>query len=219
MKRPTSRAAHRLCHPAVALFVAAMLSGCGFGGPKNFENENDRLRAENLELRRQVQRLDEALALRLGEVRSLRAKLDGQRAAPPGVETPILSAIRLDRHSGPIDEDGDGRPDAVVAYVRTLDQRGRFLPVAAEVALALAEIDADADAVAVIARRRVTFEQFDDAFRSGLTGTHHTLRLPLPPDSAADLPEQATLRVELSPADSDAEFTAQRVVRLVGAPR
>lgn len=213
---PPRRVQRARMRTAAALCLLALLTGCGFGGPRNFENENDRLRAENLELQRQVETLETRLDHRLGEVKSLRHELADRRRVPidAEVEVPRLASVKLGRYSGPIDDDDDGRDDAVVAYVRTLDQKGRFLPVAAEASLAVVVIDADEAVVDVLATADFDFEAFDAAFRSGLTGTHHTLRVPLPGSAARPLPEEVTLRVELSPAGSDAEFTAQRAYRV-----
>ena len=208
-REPRSRAARRFAAAAATAWLGLTLAGC-FGGPKNFENENDRLRAEVLELEREVDRLSDALDRRLGEIKSLRAKLD----VPEGVDPPILSRVALGRYTAPVDEDDDGRDDAIVAYLRTLDQHGRFLPVAAEATLAIAVIDADDDQAAILARRAFDREALDEAYRTGLTGTHYTLRLPLPAAGEADLPEEVTLRVEVRPAEFDTEFTAQRPMRL-----
>ena len=196
---------------AAAAAAAGLLavSGCTLG-PRNFENENDRLRREVMQLEEQVEELSAQLKRRLGEIQHLRAKLD----VPPDVETPMLSDVELGRYTGAVDDDGDGRDDALVAYVRTLDQKGRFLPVSAEAALAAAVIDVEGETpdVWVFQRQRFDTEAFDRAFRTGLTGTHYTLRLALP--EQGELPEEVTLRVVVSPVTSEATFTDQKAVRL-----
>lgn len=191
-----------------ALFVLAA-SGCTVG-PRNFENENDRLRREVVQLEERVEELSGQLERRLGEIQHLRAKVD----MPSDVETPMLSDVELGRYTGAVDQDGDGRNDAVVAYVRTLDQKGRFLPVAAEATLAAAVIDVEGETpdVRVFQRQRFDTEAFGEAFRTGLTGTHYTLRLALP--EQGELPEEVTLRVAVSPVTSETTFTDQKAVRL-----
>lgn len=195
--------------PLVACVMT--LTGCTVG-PRNFENTNDRLRREVMQLEERVEALNKQLELRLGEIRHLRARLD----LPDDVDTPTLADVELGRYTGAVDEDDDGRDDALVAYVRTLDQEGRFLPVAAEATLAAAVINVNGDNgdpdVRVLERRRFDSRAFEDAFRTGLTGTHYTLRLPLPDDG--EMPEEVTLRVEVSPVTTEATYADQKALRL-----
>lgn len=194
---------------AVAAAVSLAVAGCTVG-PRNFENENDRLREQVMTLEEQVEELSEQLERRLGEIQHLRVRLD----VPADADVPVLADVELGRYTGAVDEDGDGRDDAVVAYVRTLDQDGRFLPVAAEATLAAAVIDVEGDDadVRVFQRQRFDRDAFDDAFRTGLTGTHYTLRLTLPEEG--ELPDEVTLRIQVSPVTTTASFTDQKAIRL-----
>src|SRR5690606_12922015 len=120
---------------AGALAVAALLLvGCAHGG---FENENDRLRAVNLRLQRELDRVQQQLDLRTDELAAVRQQLETEPMPVEGARPPQLSRIELDRYSGAVDVDGDGRDDVVRAYVRPLDGQGRFLPVSGKAVVQL----------------------------------------------------------------------------------
>ena len=125
----------------------------------------------------------------------------------------MLADVELGRYTGRVDEDDDGRDDALVAYVRTLDQKGRFLPVAAEATLAAAVIDVESETAPTCGSSSggaSTPRPSTDAFRTGLTGTHYTLRLPLA--RRGELPAEVTLRVG-SPPSTQPSPTRLRVHR------
>ena len=71
----------------LSMLVLLGLTGCG---KKNFLNENDKLREQNLKLTQQVEELNKQMELRLGEIETLRAQSAGERAikeaAPRGSE-------------------------------------------------------------------------------------------------------------------------------------
>lgn len=176
-----------LCPLSSAMILCLLLTGCG---PRNFKNDNDQLRAERLELQRRVADLEQQLQQRSGELEAVRAAQANGVALPAG--TPVFSTIKLDRYTGPIDKDGDGRDDLLRLYIRTLDQRGRMMPVTAR---------ADVQMVQLIEGqppklyRETTFEpdDFDAAYRTSFTGTHYTLELPLDDEAPADLTVRVTI--------------------------
>lgn len=154
--------------------------------PRNFVNDNDRLREENLLLRRQVDTLEKNVAERLAEISAMEQRLASDGQGIERARIPALTSIRFGRYTSAIDTDADGRDDTVRVYLLTLDQESRFLPVAARAVLTLTAITPDATA-AVIATRTFEPADFDSAYRSGFTGTHYTLDLPLPDALPADL--------------------------------
>jgi hypothetical protein len=80
------------------------LSGCG---PKNFINENDKLREQNLKLTQQVDELNKQMELRLGEIETLRAQSAGERAIKEA-DPPVLAKIEFARYSSAVDTNADG---------------------------------------------------------------------------------------------------------------
>jgi len=195
---PTMRTRLRLIPQAVALFLAAacLLPACS-RGPRNFTNENDRLRAQNLELERSVAQLEDALARREGELDALRQQQEDARPLP-GVTPPTLAQLKLDRYSGPVDTDEDGVDDLVRVYVKPLDQDGRVIPVVGVATLTLVAITDDAEPVQ-LAQQRFDADAVRGAYRSGLAGTHYTLELALPADASAG---PSTLAVRLTFIDA-----------------
>lgn len=174
--------------------MAVLLVGCT-RGPRNFHNENDRLRAENLQLQRAVEDLELALARKDDELGVMRQRLEG--ASPvPGAQTPALTTIELGRYSGPVDTDGDGRDDVVRLYLKTLDQHGRTLPVEGTASVALVLLgDGDEQPPSAIADKAYDAQALRDSHRSGFTGTHYTFELPLnnAPDGVSSLAARVTL--------------------------
>lgn len=129
----------RVACVALALACAAGAPACR-SRPRNFANENDRLRREVAELRERTLALEAARD-------ELRAKL-GEHARhdplPPDVldALPRCAGIEIDRLSGILarpapGSDGAGRaepandpPASIDVYVRTFDGRRRFVQVA-----------------------------------------------------------------------------------------
>lgn len=199
---------------AAAALGLVVLAGCQIG-PRNFENENDRLRAQNLALRQEVEALEDRLELRLGELETLRQQVNP--ATQPGAdvpqgESPVLSRLEFDRLSGPVDEDGDEADDLIRVYLEPQDQRGRLLPVAGRAVVRAVTIPAEGEPT-LLAERVYEPEAFESAWRSGITGRHYTLELPLPeplPEHAGDV----TVKVTFTQANTGHQLTAQQPMTL-----
>lgn len=157
-----------------AMFLPA-LSSCG--GPRNFENENDRLRAENLELQTQVEELkarvenlDKALAA---------AQEQTPKPLPQGLHAPKPVKLELHRWTSAVDTDRDRQPDAIRAYAIPMDYQGRPVQVVGEAKVTLLALPTGKEPVTV-QTTTLTPDQLNEAFRSGgLTGPHYTLQIPL----------------------------------------
>lgn len=186
--------------PFARLSIACLLLGLAScsAPPRNFVNDNDRLREENLLLRRQVDTLEKNVAERLAEISAMEQRLASEAGTIEGARIPALTSLRFGRYTSAIDTDADGRDDTVRVYLLTLDQESRFLPVAGRAVLTLTAITPDAGAT-VIATRTFEPADLDRAYRSGFTGTHYTLDLPLPDDLPADL-TQLTLKAFVTDA-------------------
>lgn len=153
---------------AAVLVLSAALSACHVG-PRNYENENDRLRAEVLDLttqirdlRAQVEALDNALTA---------AEQRRDPTLPAGVHRPQLAALVVARASCIILE--QNQPTARL-YLRTLDARQRFTQTLAEAQLTITATRPGAQAV-TLATHTFDATQFDAAYRSSVAGTHYTL--------------------------------------------
>jgi|GEM_PF-666300 len=111
----------------VLVFAALLLVACG--GPKNFTNENDRLRREVLSLESRISSLESGnaeLRARLAE-----AERRGEAPMPESVREALPRAGRLELLEPLRDLSVDGRDTGRVRVrVRPIDGRGRFVQVA-----------------------------------------------------------------------------------------
>jgi len=202
------------CSLFALLLVAAFATvGCQ-RGPRNFENENDRLRAEVMKLQRQRDELQSTLDRRLGELQSLRQQLDRTAATQPmpGAEPPTLVSLQMGQYSGGVDTDDDGVDDLIRIYLRPLDQKGRLLPVAGRAHVKVVAIPDTGDP-RLLAEQNYDPQSFENAWRSGFTGEHYTLQLPLPADLPADI-QQVTVRVTFTQARTGIELDTQQPFRV-----
>ena len=151
-------------------------AGCRLGGSgKTFVNENDTLRAENLELSRAIDAFEDRVQLLDAELSELRR--DRQGDAPlPGAIPPVLAALKFARYTGPIDTNGDGADDRVMLYLQPVDQLGRTRIVAARLNVQAVSLRADMPPQ-VLADRTYEPPEFDERWRTGLTGDHYSVCL------------------------------------------
>lgn len=165
---------------ALALICAAV-AGCSKSG--RISHENDRLRRANLEMSRRIEQLERDIQLRHGELEAMRQQAGGARAVE-GADLPQLSALKFDRYSGAIDTNGDGIDDRIRIYARPMDQQGRVLVVTGRAHVQAVVIEPNREP-RLLAERIFEPAEFDKTYRSGITGTHYTLELPLPLSEAS----------------------------------
>lgn len=219
-------AAERMVWLVVAAIVAAAgvgSAGCAparVGGTMSPDAVIEELRQEKLALTRDLQAARESLALRDRQVAALQQRLATTRPAVEGVaagDLPHLADVELDPLSGAV-TDSAGKV-AMRLYVRTLDQHGRFLVVAGK---------AEAQAVAirpgrpplVVAQRRFRPADLHAAYRTGLTGTHYTLELPLAgAGEGAEPVKEVTVKIVVTDAATGVTATTERSMPLPGAGR
>ena len=194
----------------VFFVIALLLCLAACANQESFENENDKLRAERLTLQEQIDALQNKLALREGELRATREQLNDPLPPVEGVEPPRLAGIVLGLYSGPIDLDGDSAYDALRVYVRPVDQHSRQITAEGTARVRLIVTPADGEPQTIL---DVSYapDAFHAAYRSGVTGTHYTLKAELPDDR----PTEATLFVTLTDAATGKVFKAQKEVSLV----
>lgn len=155
------------------------LCGCRLGGG-SLEAENDRLRRRRLEL-------EERLALVEAERDELRAKVRqlgearGSDLSGEALEAlPRVAALEIEGLSGlaPAEPGRDAR--GVRVYVRTLDGRRRFTPAVGTLTVFCDLLPpAGAPWSARSASRTLSALEVREAYRSGLTGTHYAVEVPL----------------------------------------
>jgi hypothetical protein len=195
--------------PSSVVCVLVVLLGLAGCGPKNFVNDNDRLREENLRLKQQVEALNEQMEFRLGEIEGLRARAAGERAIKDA-DPPVLAKVEFERYSGAVDADNDGRDDLIRMYLTPLDHLGRLLPVAGRLKLQAVAIR-DEGPPELLAGHTFEPGEFDKAYRANLTGYHYTLELALPGSMDPGI-TSVTIKATLTEAVTGHVLTAEQIV-------
>lgn len=193
------------------LVATAGLPGCR---TRKVAAENDRLRLENLELTRAVQATQDQLDRRETELAALR---EGQGLTPPEAQSPSLAELTLGRYSSLADADRNGTAETARLYLLPRDGDGRFLPVAgtAEVQVFGVTLPDDPDGDPVwgetpMAKRLLAEDEWDDAYRTGFTGTHYRVELPLV--AVEPRPRAVGVRVTFHDSGSGGLFRAEAVL-------
>lgn len=183
------------------LAFTGLLTSCG---PHNYLNENDKLRAQNLDLQQHVSQLKQQLDLARSENTALRQKLRPHPTTMPSAVVPQLAKIQIGSYSGSLP---DHRRDLRI-YLRTLDGKGRFLPVAGRATLKAVFIP-DKGEPQQIAEKTYPPPAFDATYRSTLMGTHYSLDLRLP-KHLPNHPDHILVKVFFTQAGTGIKLTAQQ---------
>ncbi len=207
---PSSSCPSRLRGSIFLLLCAFCLPACG---PGNYLNDNDRLRAEYLDLTAKVEKLDAELA-------STRKALEvEQQRTPPklpaGVLRPVTAAVEIGSFSGGIDTNSDGIDNALRIYVKTCDAQNNFLPTVGSAKITAAYIPAGKPAVTV-ATADIDAQAFQAAYRGGVAGTHYTFVIPVTTAIPADVKE-LIVSVAVTDLVTGGKFETQKSVRWAGA--
>ena len=194
------------------LLLVTGVVGCS--SPNRISRANDRLRRANLDLRRQVDALEQAIQLRLDQINRLE-QIAGKSPAVEGAELVQLTALRFGRYSGVLDTNHDGVDDALRIYLQPVDQHGRFMLAAGSAQLQAVAIVEDQEPRLIL---KHTFDaaQFHQAYRSGLTGTHYTLERPLPRDLTSGL-TGLTVMVAFTDAATGVKLSHEQNYRIQAA--
>lgn len=196
---------------ACAAMAIAALVGCR-AKPKDFDNENDALRRQVIDLEAQVQSLTAErgeLQAKVAEMsRERDASIDSGSAAAEVVESlPRCAGIEFSRYSGLADRDGTPGPEAIDVYLRPFDGRRRFVQVAGRLSItatlvpsgsaqeplgtAVSQPTAPRGSATTQPRTLTRVDlgprELREAYRSGPLGTHYSVSLPLnPPNQPLD---------------------------------
>lgn len=190
----------------------ALLAGC----QRDFSTEADALRERVMLLEREV----EVLERRNTELRAELRRMSRQRDEVPEeihAATPHVVDLAIGRWShGRIAGEPDDR-DALRIYLNPIDGRGRFVPLVGTVRMHAAVLPDDADDATTLARIEFTPDQMRDAYRSGITGTHYTLTVPIDwpaeLDAEAARAEPVIVRVVYIDGHTGERFSAERSIR------
>lgn len=198
---------------AALLAVVVLVGACG---PGNFANTNDDLRRENLELRREVDKL----SLQVEREIAAQAVLLGRASGSPdglaeGVRPAVLVELTMDRYGAAADTDGDGLDDVLRLFVYPRDQQGRMMPATGT--LQARALDLSADTPAVVGETTLAPAAFDAAYRDGFTGPYYRVEIPL--DGLEGLPvgqrpKELTAALRFEPAVGGPPLTVQRMFEL-----
>ena len=167
-------------HKAILAVTFALLlatAGCGGSGAMRASRANDRLRAENLDLKDEAERL----SLRNKELEAqLQAATEEPRplAEEYRIHAPHVAALSIDSYSHVVDNSGDGRPETLVLYVSPRDGLGRFVQMVGRLTAQATVMPIDADPI-TLGRITLGPAEIRQAYRSSFMGTHYTVEVPL----------------------------------------
>lgn len=227
----------RITSPSLWLAPALVALGASLGGcsgqPKNFENDNDALRRRVAELEGErdaaLARATEAEA-KLGEAaNAAESRLDGQALEA----LPRCAGVTIDRFSGLVDSNDDGRPDSVDVYIKPYDGRQRFVQVPGRLTVEATILapapaapapakgskkgstpppPAPAPTPLVVGPRTLSPVELREAYRSSMLGTHYLATLELPQGAEAPEGSSVVIRVELLDPTTGVVHRAERLV-------
>ena len=211
-----------LTRPSIMLLLGllalslAVLPGCR----REVRTEADALREQVIDLEREVRRLE-------------RRNRELERQAAAAAETcdldpallraiPHVAEITVGRLSHGRDTTGDGAADLLRIYIQPADGEGRFTPLTGELRVTAALQPEEGEAT-TIGRVRLSPEEVRDRYRSGFTGTHYTVELPIEPPADADpatlaQEAEALVRVDYTDGLTGKRLSTQRTVRLQSPP-
>ena len=198
----------------IATLTLALATGCG--SAKRVSSENDRLRAQVLDLQDE----NRSLTDQLQELQAQLQRAAGESPVPRAVlaATPHVTTLSIDTLSHTVDDDDDGHPDSLTVYVSPADGLGRLVQMVGELSIHLALLPANGDAI-TIGRISLGPQELRDSYHSTWLGTHYTIAVPVTiPGDVTKLTE-CTVRVEFVDGYSGRRVSSQRSIDLVEGRR
>jgi hypothetical protein len=165
-----------------AVLAAAVAGAAGCRGGGDFANENDALREKVLDLERDLARSRRRITELEAELATIAAVEAGDEVIH--ANTPHVATLDIGRLSHVRDLDEDGTVDTLVLYVTPADGLGRFVQLVGELTAHAAVLPGGGEAV-TIGRVVLPPGELRASYRSGVTGTHYTVHVPIaiPPDA------------------------------------
>lgn len=221
--------ARRLFDPLVLAFLVlpALVGGCEspkIGGKKGFSTAND-------ELRTRVARLEEENSILKSQRDELAAKLaESNRAREHAIPPEILAAIprcagiQIDFLSSLFPTDASLPPTTLHVYVAPFDGQQRFVQIVGTLRVEAVQLGDPEGGItpdpATIATAILTPELLRGAYRSGVTGTHYSVELPIAERWAPTLRDHDVLiRAQFADALTGQVQEATRVLKARPAKR
>ncbi|TVQ52937.1 MAG: hypothetical protein EA377_09180 [Phycisphaerales bacterium] len=199
------------------LLAVVVLSSVGCG-PRDFRNENDRLRAEVMQLEQTNERLERRLRELEAELRRVElSDLDPEVRE----QIPHVVRIEVERYSHLRDRSGDGQPDELVLHVTSRDGRDRFVNLLGTLSVRGVQMAGESTAPIVV-NRSFDAEAVRDAYRSSFMGTHYSFRISLGgPEDREEVDQRhlfgpddsLAIRVQFEDALTGRVMADERVVR------
>jgi hypothetical protein len=183
------------------------MPGCTLGGSSSTSLQND-------ELRRKVAAQESTITALTGERDELKAKLgamskgSGHDAAAMEA-APVVTTLEIDRLSALEPMDPKSPATSVRVYVATLDGRARFTQAVGH----LSVVVFDAEGKKQMTATQLAPLALREAYRSGVTGTHYEVVLPLTAPLARDgTPVSFTVEAAFDDAMTGHHTNAKRVI-------
>lgn len=197
----------RLMTPTFALAMIS-LSGCG---SSLTSDEADALRRKVLDL----EKMNLQMSLRTTELEAeLKRQSAGLDSLPVEIRenTPRVARLTIGRLSHARDDDDDGRSETLLIYVDPEDGFGRFVQLVGTLTVHAAILPADRDAI-TIGRFTLKPGPLRAAYRSGFSGMHYTIELPiqLSPENSG---QTCLVRVIFEDGHTGLEHSTEREIKL-----
>jgi hypothetical protein len=190
------------------VLACGMIGGCTIGGTSSAGRENDRLRA-------QVAQQEEEIRLLKAENQEAAARASARRVAELPADVveaiPYVASIEVGRLSS-LSPYGAQPATSATIYVETLDGRNRFSQAVGTLHVELTASTENGKNQSVTAMVELAPGALRDAYRSGLTGTHYEVMLPLssPLAREAGKNENLVVTARFSDALTGKTFTTER---------
>ena len=194
----------------LGLMLIVCLTGCA--SSHDTARANDRLREKVVDLEKQVKQRD-------GQIAHLQARVkEAETTAAGSVElrnnTPHVALITIDSLSHLRDIDGDGKADALVAYIEATDGWGRSIQLVGQLSIHAVVMPLGYDAI-TLGRVSLGPAEVRKAYRSSIIGTHYTVNMALLVPEGVNI-DQITVNVEYVDGYSGVSFRAQQPVKYSG---
>jgi hypothetical protein len=122
-----------------------------------------------------------------------------------------VTAIRIDRLTGPANYDDKPGPDGITVYIQPVDQDGHVIKAAGDIRIQLLDL-ANADGKHLIGEYRLDAEHARKAWYGRLMTNHYSVKCPW--RSGPPAHEDITVRVEFTDYLTGKTFRDQMVVKL-----
>lgn len=233
-RRPLAAAVRRRANAALLCIALAGIPGCNVGGKGTLSKQNDALRRERLELKDRITSLESQLAEANAKIAESQRAIASPLPADVVAAMPRVASVEIDTFTGFTPTDPAAPIESIAVYVRPLDGLRRFtqgVGTLAVEATVLGPIDTSnapagsapserelSGAGAERLTRLLSPAEVRDAYRSGLTGTHYEVQLPLA-RPATDRARRVLVRVEFTDAITGEVFRVERLTRALSPAR